>query len=578
MLRTITGKIGKISPDKFQVKTKTATMGIRGTRFTLLAPPAGPMQAFCSLGAIVIGIPLSGDSLGQESGSGHTPITLPQGSTVSVLPSGKFTKVQKFTAADLDKALKENFATPQKKKTTAKKTTQKTKKKKVAEKPNAKKKTKTSSKLNEKESDQTKNTNPNPLSTSNPTDGSAHSQQELTATDTGASGLPDSIGMLQEVGGEVGAENILAVVQEVTAEASNSIQVTETEETLPTEPEPEPTTPEPEPEPTTPEPEPEPTTPDPEPTTPEPEPEPTTPEPEPEPTPGGGGGATPTVTFTFSGKATAYRHNNVGYSTYLHNLPHLSSDATIKATSSTTFDTSASFIEITEYTPSNGTANTWKFIPASTMTYTSENVFSGSFASITASDTAITTGVITAGENSFEATNDDLSTSDAMSWGKWNIKFAYTKSGQAKTGEFSGLWVGGKDVTSSATINGYTSTTPITYDGKYKANLFSTTAQASVATPSTGTASLVVNFGTDKATLNLGAGSGGVISATTYTDMPISGNSFSITNATTKNSANGTFYGSEGKSAAGSFSVWNGSTITPVAEGVYQVTTTQTPQ
>ena len=137
-MRTITGKIGKISPDKFQVKTKTATMGIRGTRFTLLAPPAGPMQAFCSLGAIVIGIPLSGDSLGQESGSGHTPITLPQGSTVSVLPSGKFTKVQKFTAADLDKALKENFATPQKKKTTAKKTTQKTKKKKVAEKPNAK--------------------------------------------------------------------------------------------------------------------------------------------------------------------------------------------------------------------------------------------------------------------------------------------------------------------------------------------------------------------------------------------------------------------------------------------------------
>jgi hypothetical protein len=34
-MRTITGKIGKIAPQKFSVTTKTSTIGIRGTKFAV---------------------------------------------------------------------------------------------------------------------------------------------------------------------------------------------------------------------------------------------------------------------------------------------------------------------------------------------------------------------------------------------------------------------------------------------------------------------------------------------------------------------------------------------------------------
>jgi hypothetical protein len=40
IFRTITGKIGKMAPDKFKIKTQTATIGIRGTRFDVRATPS----------------------------------------------------------------------------------------------------------------------------------------------------------------------------------------------------------------------------------------------------------------------------------------------------------------------------------------------------------------------------------------------------------------------------------------------------------------------------------------------------------------------------------------------------------
>ncbi len=53
-MRTITGKIGKIAPRKFSVQTKTATIGIRGTNFTILEREDGSQNVFCTYGAISV--------------------------------------------------------------------------------------------------------------------------------------------------------------------------------------------------------------------------------------------------------------------------------------------------------------------------------------------------------------------------------------------------------------------------------------------------------------------------------------------------------------------------------------------
>jgi len=53
-MRAITGRIGKIAPQKFKVRTKTATIGIRGTNFTVIALEDGSMHAYCTYGAISV--------------------------------------------------------------------------------------------------------------------------------------------------------------------------------------------------------------------------------------------------------------------------------------------------------------------------------------------------------------------------------------------------------------------------------------------------------------------------------------------------------------------------------------------
>ena len=53
-MRAITGKIGKIAPQKFSVSTKTATIGIRGTNFTIIAGDDGSHQVYCTYGKISV--------------------------------------------------------------------------------------------------------------------------------------------------------------------------------------------------------------------------------------------------------------------------------------------------------------------------------------------------------------------------------------------------------------------------------------------------------------------------------------------------------------------------------------------
>lgn len=52
--KAITGKIGKIAPDKFKLETKTATIGIRGTAFVGRTDINGNLIVACTRGAIVV--------------------------------------------------------------------------------------------------------------------------------------------------------------------------------------------------------------------------------------------------------------------------------------------------------------------------------------------------------------------------------------------------------------------------------------------------------------------------------------------------------------------------------------------
>ncbi|HOI82733.1 MAG TPA: transferrin-binding protein-like solute binding protein [Campylobacterales bacterium] len=52
--KAVTGKIGKIAPDKFKIETKTATIGIRGTTLAGRVLPSGETLVMCMRGAITV--------------------------------------------------------------------------------------------------------------------------------------------------------------------------------------------------------------------------------------------------------------------------------------------------------------------------------------------------------------------------------------------------------------------------------------------------------------------------------------------------------------------------------------------
>lgn len=95
-VQTITGKIGKIAPQKFKIKTKTSTIGIRGTIFSVLVSDDGSTRVFCTFGEITVEI-------------NKTLITVPQGFYATVSSSGEISKVKEFTSSDLNNMKNENF-------------------------------------------------------------------------------------------------------------------------------------------------------------------------------------------------------------------------------------------------------------------------------------------------------------------------------------------------------------------------------------------------------------------------------------------------------------------------------------
>ena len=102
-MRTITGKIGKIAPQKFTVTTKTATIGIRGTNFSVFVNDDGSAEAFCTFGAISATI----------TGKSYL---IQQGYFIHISPKGKIT-IKPFSAKILKKAQTHYFKVKNKQKT-----------------------------------------------------------------------------------------------------------------------------------------------------------------------------------------------------------------------------------------------------------------------------------------------------------------------------------------------------------------------------------------------------------------------------------------------------------------------------
>jgi hypothetical protein len=94
-MRAITGNIGKIAPEKFTVTAKTATMGIRGTNFSIAVGDNDVTEVYCTFGAITATID-------------GTLNIVRQGYFISIQPNGG-SEIKKFLPKDL-KLLKSKFA------------------------------------------------------------------------------------------------------------------------------------------------------------------------------------------------------------------------------------------------------------------------------------------------------------------------------------------------------------------------------------------------------------------------------------------------------------------------------------
>ena len=97
-VKVITGRIGKIAPDKFKLKTKTATIGIRGTNFHVVNMEDGSFRAYCTYGAISVTV--KGESFVVE-----------QGFYLQVSQRGKIT-VTEFSADELKGMNSDHFGEP----------------------------------------------------------------------------------------------------------------------------------------------------------------------------------------------------------------------------------------------------------------------------------------------------------------------------------------------------------------------------------------------------------------------------------------------------------------------------------
>jgi len=253
----------------------------------------------------------------------------------------------------------------------------------------------------------------------------------------------------------------------------------------------------------------------------------------------------------------------------------------IFAQDGSSFDTTNSWIEILNQ--ANATTNLefddWRFtLKATPDSFASKNDFTTSFDSVVLSTkNGSTSSNAELVSSSFQAINN-MTAGDYMSWGTWNasVKYQYeekyTGSAQPASHDFYGLWVAG-EATSADVIAARTQT--VIYTGQYQAYQIN----ASTPTIENGVAFLNVDFGAANATLTINGNSnnGGSIASTySYNNMSverntINGGTISADTGTANGIANGTFYGKNGESVGGNFSIRDNTNATEV-KGVYQVT------
>ena len=89
IFRAITGRIAKISPDKFKMKTKTVTIGIRGTIFSGVMEK-GKEEFFCEKGTIYVA-------------SHGVSIDISKGYKTLVVPGRVPTAPKRYKASDIKK-------------------------------------------------------------------------------------------------------------------------------------------------------------------------------------------------------------------------------------------------------------------------------------------------------------------------------------------------------------------------------------------------------------------------------------------------------------------------------------------
>jgi hypothetical protein len=94
--KAVTGKIGKISPERFKLETKTATIGIRGTRLLGFVIKEGPDTIACTQGVITVA-PLRSLYAGMPP---PDPIELKAGEITRV-SEGRVETPRKYTPAEV---------------------------------------------------------------------------------------------------------------------------------------------------------------------------------------------------------------------------------------------------------------------------------------------------------------------------------------------------------------------------------------------------------------------------------------------------------------------------------------------
>ena len=122
--KAITGKIGKINPDKFKLETKTATIGIRGTRFLGIVPKEGPETIACTYGKIYLvlkpvevkaptgGASSSTASTGSKASTGQSSSESKQESTTTTTTTKTETKADSTATTPSPKAEPAPQSTP----------------------------------------------------------------------------------------------------------------------------------------------------------------------------------------------------------------------------------------------------------------------------------------------------------------------------------------------------------------------------------------------------------------------------------------------------------------------------------